>query len=746
MTTTALAPLVLLPLALAPVALPAAEPCDPDLIPEARAVLAYLESIYGKKTLVGQDKFGEAEEALAASGRSPAIVSVDLSGWHEERWSPQYRRTIQNAVDRSRAWWVERGGIVSFAWHWANPLGDEGTFRATRPKFLPIDVGEVVTPGTEAHRRAMEDLRWHADYLEQLAVARVPVLWRPLHEIEGGWFWWSDAEHPEHTAELWRMVYRYLVEERGLHNLIWVYSSALKAGDRGKDVEAIDYRRRFYPGDEYVDIAGIDIYINSWFGWPDYRESAYRKAFDIIHRIAPTKMHALCECQGLPAPELLGEGGPRWLYCLPWYVGDKPTWNPPEWVEKVYPHGAYITLDELPWLPPAPLPGFSFVLSAGYGGVDHLPQDPVVFENLLVNMKEAGFNVLHGVHRKWRADLCRQHGVRLMVDVLAWKEGAETDIRRGEPQRDRVRAICREARDDPAIWGYNLWNERLDFFGRPDGKGVEEYLALLRKWDPSHPVWVGTYRNYFLDRLPGSPGVFGYYDYHWQRGMGYHFPHLDWYRRLAAERVGSIGRWVMGSDYARNAYTLHTSIAFGLKTVIWFIGGPFDEKGDVDPSHRFHHLVRLGRETKPLYRELSRIGRPVRVVSTPTTRTPDDREKEPGVPPPLAAPPADSWLEIESGEAVVGMFRYPTGEDGLWIANHNAMAGQSLRLRIRREGPIAVEIFDRRTESWRPLPQDGETFVMELAPAGGELVRVRRSERPETAPSSPDVHATEPQR
>lgn len=326
----------------------AAEPVDPDLIPEARGVLKYLESIYGQKALVGQDKFGHAERGFSASGKHPAIVSSDLSGFQNERWSATYRRTIQNAVDHSKDWWSEKGGIVSFAWHWANPLSDAGTFQATRPKFIAIDVGKVVTPGTKEHEAAMDDLAKHADYLEQLAKARVPVLWRPLHEIEGGWFWWSDTETPENTAALWRMVFDYLVKERELHNLIWVYSSALKAGSHGKDVEAIDYRKRFYPGPEFVDIAGIDIYTNSWFGWPDFREDAFQKAFDIMEKIAPDKMHALCECQGIPNPDIMMNKGPKWLYCLPWYVGSTEKWNPTDWVEKVYPHEFLITLDELP--------------------------------------------------------------------------------------------------------------------------------------------------------------------------------------------------------------------------------------------------------------------------------------------------------------------------------------------------------------------------------------------------------------
>jgi mannan endo-1,4-beta-mannosidase len=323
------------------------EPVNPDLSPAAREVFAYLQSVYGKKSLVGQNKFGEAEKAFQASGKRPAIISVDLCGWHKERWSDVYRRTLQRAIDQSKAWYLEQGGIVSVEWHWANPLTEAGTFESTRPKFALIDVGQAVTPGTETHQAVMEDMRRHADYLEQLRDAGVPVLWRPLHEIEGGWFWWSDTQTPENTAKLWRMMFEYLVGERKLDNLIWVYSSALKAGNYGKDVEVIEYRKRFYPGDRYVDIAGIDIYINAWFGWPHYQESAYPKAWEIMRQIAPNKMHALCECQGIPNPDLMAKDGPVWLYSLPWYVGGE-NWNPPEWVKKVYHHELTVTLDELP--------------------------------------------------------------------------------------------------------------------------------------------------------------------------------------------------------------------------------------------------------------------------------------------------------------------------------------------------------------------------------------------------------------
>mgnify|MGYP001170167452 CR=1 FL=1 len=105
-------------------------------------------------------------------------------------------------------------------------------------------------------------------------------------------------------------------------------------------------RRRFYPGAQYVDIAGIDIYANDYYGWEGYQESAYPKAFRIAGQVAPGKMLALCEAGAIPNPALMAADGPKWLYCLAWSVGDQA--NPADWVKKTYSHPLIVTRDELP--------------------------------------------------------------------------------------------------------------------------------------------------------------------------------------------------------------------------------------------------------------------------------------------------------------------------------------------------------------------------------------------------------------
>ena len=67
-------------------------------------------------------------------------------------------------------------------------------------------------------------------------------------------------------------------------------------------------------------------------------------------------------------------------------------------------------------------------------------------------MKKTGFNTIHCVYRPWRLPLCRKHGVKMMVDILAWKDDVKMDIRRPK-QRPDVEAMCRKLRGSDAIWG-----------------------------------------------------------------------------------------------------------------------------------------------------------------------------------------------------------------------------------------------------------------------------------------------------
>ncbi len=376
---------------------------------------------------------------------------------------------------------------------------------------------------------------------------------------------------------------------------------------------------------------------------------------------------------------------------------------------------------------------FAFVFSLPYGQGDEFPLEEDEFERMLVLLKGAGFNTVHCVYKDWRHELFRKYNMKMMVDVLAWKPPSETDIRRNEQQRATVKKNCIASRGSKAIWGYNLWNERLDWCGGFDK--LDLWLRMLRTWDPTHPVWVGTYRDLYCEHFPTHPGVHGYYDYHWARGMAWHFKNLNFYRGICEKRRSVMGRWLLIHDDNRNLYTLNTSIAFGLKTCIWFIGGPYANR-EPDKSKRWiedQHLVRIGRHMQPLYGLIGEMGRPVAVYSTPSRRDPANRDKDEGLPGDTTAFPADHWVQVKQGEVLCGFFKLPDASDVVWVANHNAYAWQGVVMSLRQQKPPrVVSRFDREAGDWVPLGTLDE-INFAIPPADARVFRFHRAKPGEVA-------------
>jgi hypothetical protein len=391
--------------------------------------------------------------------------------------------------------------------------------------------------------------------------------------------------------------------------------------------------------------------------------------------------------------------------------------------------------------PPAVPKEFAFVFSLPYAIGDEFPLDPKEFERMLVLLKGAGFNTVHCVYKDWRHELFKKHKMKMMVDVLAWKEPSKTDIRRNEEQRAVVKATCLEARGSEAIWGYNLWNERLDWVG--DFKQFDLLLRMLRTWDPTHPVWVGTYTYYHAESYPTNPGVLGYYDYHWQRGHHWHFNMLNYYRGLAKKRQSRMGRWMGLDGYNRSLYTLNTSIAYGLKTAMWFIGGPYANR-EPDVTKRWndgYFLNKIGRHMQPTYKLIGEMGNPVGVYSTLTVRSAANKKKELKVPGKTTAFSKDHWLQIKQGEVLCGFFKMADKSDVVWIANHNAYAWQGVVMALEQQGDqrTVISEFDRSTSKWKVIGAPKE-FNFPISPADARVFRFEKVKAAD-APAADDGRA-----
>jgi mannan endo-1,4-beta-mannosidase len=190
---------------------------------------------------------------------------------------------------------------------------------------------------SEGYDLLMEDIDAIAKQLLVLQEAGVPVLWRPLHEASGGWFWWG-ASGAEAYKELYVLLYDKLTNEYGLNNLIWLWN--------GQDAE-------WYPGDEYVDIIGEDIYPGE-----QVYTSQIAKFLEATEYTEADKMVVLSENGCIFDPDLAIRDGAMWGFFATWggEIVSKSgglniyseQYTDIEMLKKVYAHESVLTLDELP--------------------------------------------------------------------------------------------------------------------------------------------------------------------------------------------------------------------------------------------------------------------------------------------------------------------------------------------------------------------------------------------------------------
>ena len=285
---------------------------------EAEALYRYLQHNFERKTLSGQQwvqwGINELTYIEGATGKLPAIAGFD------------YINESQNAVENQRAieYW-NNGGIVTIMYHQGAPSIGEGYENSKET----IDINQVFIEGTPEYVDFWGDLERIGDYLQELENANIPVLWRPFHELTGNWFWWSKGG-PELFKQLWIAMYDYYVTERELNNLIWVlcYTDQPKNGD-------------WFPGNEYVDIAGADTYDNL----TDSHLSMYNRVLAAIDgNDYPIAFH---ENGNPPNPEDCYEDRAMWSWWMIWHT-DWLTDLDENYIDEVYQSDLVITLDELP--------------------------------------------------------------------------------------------------------------------------------------------------------------------------------------------------------------------------------------------------------------------------------------------------------------------------------------------------------------------------------------------------------------
>lgn len=336
---------------------------NPNASDSTKRLYNYLCDVYGEHILAGQQEYcgshnynswndpdtfikdneAEFEYILEKTGEQPAIRGIDFLAYNTTSdWRDQ-------APERCIEWVNEYGGIATVSWHWNVPTEKGSTETAFyvestgNTPFTTFSVTNAVTEGTWEHELILKDIELIAGELQKLEDADVPILWRPLHEAEGAWFWWG-AEGPESCKALYRLLYDQLTNVYGLDNLIWQWTGY-----------TYETSADWYPGDDVVDMVGYDKY-NAVDGLPNL-SSISSTFYSLVQSTDGEKMVAMTENDSIPSLENLVNDKAAWLYFCPWYMNylTSEQNNPVENLVEIYQSEYCITLDELPDLKSYPI-------------------------------------------------------------------------------------------------------------------------------------------------------------------------------------------------------------------------------------------------------------------------------------------------------------------------------------------------------------------------------------------------------
>ncbi len=282
----------------------APDPVDPDATLQTRALYHFLLSQFGRKILSGQTH-QYYDELCSLTGKTPLIRDGDMQSYTEgypyiwKNGGHTFGKYDNGTVKALMDWYDSTSGkgIVAFQWHWHSPSGGSpgtNTFYTTETTF---DITRAVTPGTQEYNDIIRDIDDIAAELKKFQDAGIPVLWRPLHEAGGGWFWWG-AKGPEPCKALYNIMFDRLQNYHHLHNLIWVWSTS---------------ETNWYPGNDRVDIIGYDSYPG------EYNYGAQKYSFDVLYKLTGgKKLIAMTENGPIPDPAECFSSDAPWSYFTSW--------------------------------------------------------------------------------------------------------------------------------------------------------------------------------------------------------------------------------------------------------------------------------------------------------------------------------------------------------------------------------------------------------------------------------------------
>lgn len=277
---------------------------NPQATPEAKSLYQFLLSTFNKRIISGQTS-SYYNEVKTIAGKSPMIKGWDFqhytqgyaylwkNGAHTFGWEDD--GTVKQAIDWYKS--TQGKGIITFQWHWHSPSGGSAGTNTFYTDQTTFDVTKAVQSGTLENTLIIRDIDSIASQLSKFQKAGIPVLWRPLHEAGGAWFWWG-AKGAQPCKALFSILYERLTNHHHLNNLIWVWSTP---------------ETDWYPGNEYIDIVGHDSYPGL------YNYDVQKNTFDRLFNLTQgKKLIAMTENGPIPNPEDCLSLDAPWAYFMSW--------------------------------------------------------------------------------------------------------------------------------------------------------------------------------------------------------------------------------------------------------------------------------------------------------------------------------------------------------------------------------------------------------------------------------------------
>ena len=278
----------------------------------------YLRSVYGKQVITCQQMMGnECYEDLVFYNATNDLTA--MKGYDFIFCTGSYHS--DDMIDEAIEWSKESGGLCAFTWHWNvpkdidNPEGGYAFYTSEITNFSQVN---AVTPGTKEYETVIHDIDLIATKIQRMESEGVTILFRPLHEASGAWFWWGlqgrDSATNEVFQKLWYMIYDRLENYHKLTNIIWVWNGQnphTAIHPNAFDIEGID---RYYDQED-ISAEALSTYYEKCYG----ELAGYDKYCAELAGMESTgKMMALTECGYIPDPEGIKAANTIWLYYMVW--------------------------------------------------------------------------------------------------------------------------------------------------------------------------------------------------------------------------------------------------------------------------------------------------------------------------------------------------------------------------------------------------------------------------------------------